>query len=154
MEKDLYDVLGVPRTASEQEIKDAFRKLASQYHPDRNKNEGAGARFAEASEAYAVLSDDEKRRLYDALGPDKYDDPREVLKYQLEREAAKRETKREYEGWKSARQDDIAQTTGTLIFFLILLNLIPSWVLGAWWYIFNGFLLLSIAISIYDWFKL
>jgi molecular chaperone DnaJ len=66
--RDYYEVLGVPRTASKDEIKDAYRKLAMQYHPDRNKAPDAEEKFKEISEAYAVLSDDEKRQQYDMLG--------------------------------------------------------------------------------------
>ena len=66
--RDYYEVLGVPRTASKDEIKDAYRKLALQYHPDRNKSPGAEEKFKDISEAYAVLSDDEKRAQYDQLG--------------------------------------------------------------------------------------
>ena len=66
--KDYYEVLGVPRGATKEEIKAAYRKLALQYHPDRNKSPGAEERFKEISEAYAVLSDDEKRRQYDLHG--------------------------------------------------------------------------------------
>jgi molecular chaperone DnaJ len=66
--RDYYEVLGVPRTASKEEIKDAYRKLALQYHPDRNKAPDAEEKFKEISEAYAVLSDDEKRTQYDQLG--------------------------------------------------------------------------------------
>jgi molecular chaperone DnaJ len=66
--RDYYEVLGVPRTASVDEIKDAYRKLAMQYHPDRNKAPEAEEKFKEISEAYAVLSDVEKRRQYDTLG--------------------------------------------------------------------------------------
>jgi len=65
---DFYDALGVARDASQKEIKRAFRKLAFKYHPDRSKLPDAEAKFKEASEAYAVLSDPEKRRKYDALG--------------------------------------------------------------------------------------
>jgi molecular chaperone DnaJ len=66
--RDYYEVLGVPRTASKDEIKDAYRKLALQYHPDRNKSPSAEEKFKEISEAYAALSDDEKRQQYDMLG--------------------------------------------------------------------------------------
>jgi len=67
-QQDYYDVLGVPRTASQEEIKKAFRKLAMQYHPDRNKEAGAEARFKEVNEAFEVLSDPEKRAAYDRFG--------------------------------------------------------------------------------------
>ena len=66
--KDYYEVLGVQKGATKDQIKDAYRKLALQFHPDRNKAPEAEARFKEISEAYAVLSDDEKRRQYDAYG--------------------------------------------------------------------------------------
>jgi molecular chaperone DnaJ len=66
--RDYYDVLGVNRNASQDEIKKAFRKLAMQYHPDRNKEDGAEARFKEVGEAYEVLSDPEKRSAYDRFG--------------------------------------------------------------------------------------
>jgi molecular chaperone DnaJ len=66
--RDYYEVLGVQKNASKDEIKDAYRKLAMQYHPDRNKAPDAEEKFKEISEAYAVLSDDEKRQQYDMLG--------------------------------------------------------------------------------------
>ncbi|MEM3383696.1 MAG: molecular chaperone DnaJ [Nitrososphaerales archaeon] len=66
--KDYYEVLGVPRNATQEEIKNAYRKLALQYHPDRNKSPDAEEKFKEISEAYAVLSDEEKRRQYDMFG--------------------------------------------------------------------------------------
>jgi molecular chaperone DnaJ len=66
--RDYYEVLGVSKNASKDKIKDAYRKLAMQYHPDRNKAPNAEEKFKEISEAYAVLSDDEKRQQYDMLG--------------------------------------------------------------------------------------
>jgi molecular chaperone DnaJ len=66
--RDYYDVLGVPKAAKTDDIKSAYRKLALQYHPDRNKSAGAEERFKEISEAYAVLSDEEKRKRYDTYG--------------------------------------------------------------------------------------
>ncbi|KAH7331551.1 hypothetical protein KP509_20G039800 [Ceratopteris richardii] len=68
MATDYYSVLGVSRTASKQDIKGAYRKLARKYHPDVNKEAGAEEKFKEISAAYEVLSDDEKRSLYDRFG--------------------------------------------------------------------------------------
>ncbi|HZC88892.1 MAG TPA: molecular chaperone DnaJ [Nitrososphaera sp.] len=66
--RDYYDVLGIQKSASKDEIKNTYRKLALQYHPDRNKDPGSEEKFKEISEAYAVLSDDEKRKRYDTYG--------------------------------------------------------------------------------------
>ena len=66
--RDYYDVLGVSKTATKAEIKSAFRKLAKKYHPDISKESGSEEKFKEAEEAYAVLSDDDKRKQYDQFG--------------------------------------------------------------------------------------
>jgi len=66
--QDYYEILGVPRTASTEEIRKSYRKLARQYHPDLNKNRNAEDKFKQIAEAYEVLSDTEKRRKYDSLG--------------------------------------------------------------------------------------
>ena len=66
--KDYYDTLGVPKTASQADIKKAYRRLARELHPDTNKDPTAEKRFKEANEAHAVLSDPEKRKQYDELG--------------------------------------------------------------------------------------
>ena len=71
--KDYYEVLGVDKNASEAEIKSAFRKLAKKYHPDVNKEPDAAEKFKEAQEAYAVLSDESKRRQYDQYGHAAFD---------------------------------------------------------------------------------
>ena len=68
VKRDYYDVLGVPRTADDAEIKRAFRRLAQQHHPDVDSNDGAEQRFKELNEAYRVLSDRQRRTAYDMFG--------------------------------------------------------------------------------------
>jgi len=68
MARDLYDILGVPRDAGQDQIKKAYRKLAMKYHPDRNDDPDAEERFKEVTEAYEVLRDEEKRARYDRFG--------------------------------------------------------------------------------------
>ena len=70
---DFYEVLGVSRDANKDQIKDSYRKLAMQFHPDRNKSPEAEEKFKQISEAYAVLSDDQKRQQYDTLGKQGFD---------------------------------------------------------------------------------
>ena len=72
--RDYYEVLGVSKTATDDELKKAYRQLAKKYHPDTNPGDkSAEAKFKEASEAYAVLSDSDKRRQYDQFGHSAFD---------------------------------------------------------------------------------
>ena len=72
--RDYYEVLGVEKTASDDEIKSAYRKLAKKYHPDLNpNNKEAEVKFKEANEAYEVLSDKDKRAKYDQFGHAAFD---------------------------------------------------------------------------------
>ena len=66
--RDYYEVLGVDKNADEKEIKKAYRKLAMKYHPDVSDDEDSTEKFKEISEAYAVLSDEDKRQKYDQFG--------------------------------------------------------------------------------------
>ena len=66
--RDYYEVLGISKSASKEEVKKAFKKLAMQYHPDRNKASDAEDKFKEINEAYEILSDDDKRKQYDTFG--------------------------------------------------------------------------------------
>ena len=68
MDKNYYDILGISKNASESDIKSAFRKLSKKYHPDVNKEAGAEEKFKEINEAYSVLSDPEKKQMYDTFG--------------------------------------------------------------------------------------
>lgn len=68
MAKDYYKILGIPKTAKDDEVKKAYRKMALRYHPDKNKTIGAEEKFKEVAEAYEVLSDKKKRDIYDKYG--------------------------------------------------------------------------------------
>jgi DnaJ-class molecular chaperone len=71
--RDYYDILGVTKTASSSDLKSAYRKLALKWHPDRNKEAGAEAKFKEINEAYEVLSNDSKKAKYDQFGHAAFD---------------------------------------------------------------------------------
>ena len=77
-DRDFYRILGVPQTASQDEIQQAYRKLARTHHPDVNSDPGSEERFKDISEAYSVLSDPQTRRRYDAFGPDFRQIPEDV----------------------------------------------------------------------------
>src|SRR5260221_10510665 len=68
MAKDFYEILGVNKSSTDQEIKSAYRKLAIQYHTDKNKTKEAEEKFKEVTKAYEVLSDSQKRSTYDQFG--------------------------------------------------------------------------------------
>lgn len=68
MGKDYYDILGIQKDASEDDVKKAYRKQALRYHPDKNKSPGAEDKFKEIAEAYDVLSDPKKKDIYDRFG--------------------------------------------------------------------------------------
>src|SRR3989344_756630 len=71
--KDYYEILGINKNASKEEIKKAYKQLAKKYHPDMTKDKSTEEKFKEISEAYAVLSDDKKRANYDQFGHDGFD---------------------------------------------------------------------------------
>ncbi len=73
MKRDFYEILGVPKGSSKEEIKAAYRKLALQFHPDRNKSPDAEEKFKEINEAYEVLSNDQKKHAYDQFGHAAFD---------------------------------------------------------------------------------
>ena len=68
LNKDYYSILGVNRGASQSDLKKAYFQKAKEYHPDVNKSEGAKEKFAEINEAYEVLGDEQKKRVYDSTG--------------------------------------------------------------------------------------
>ena len=72
MAKDYYSILGVPKNASQAQIKEAYRKLVLKNHPDINKSDEAKTKMQEINEAYAVLGNEEKRKQYDAYGPEMF----------------------------------------------------------------------------------
>jgi DnaJ-class molecular chaperone len=71
--RDFYDVLGVTKTATKAELKQAYRKMALKFHPDRNKEADAESKFKEVNEAYEILSNDQKRQAYDQFGHQAFD---------------------------------------------------------------------------------
>ncbi|MEV4015645.1 DnaJ C-terminal domain-containing protein [Nonomuraea angiospora] len=111
--RDFYEVLGVDRNAGADEIQRAYRKLVRAYHPDVNKDPGAEDRFKEISEAYAVLSDPETRRRYDAFGHDFRQVPPDVDPAEYARARAGAGVRTGAGGaWRSARAEDVGFGAG------------------------------------------
>ena len=112
--RDFYEILGVSRTATQDEIQRAYRKLARAHHPDVNRDPGAEDRFKDISEAYDVLSDPETRRRYDAFGPDFRRIPDGVDPDTWDRAAAAGRTRgsRPGAGRRAGPQADTGFTTG------------------------------------------
>jgi curved DNA-binding protein len=100
--RDFYQALGLSRTASQEEIQRAYRKLARTYHPDVNKDPEAEERFKQISEAYDVLSDPESRRRYDAFGPDFRQIPPDVDPQEWARSSAGAGRAGAGRGWRGA----------------------------------------------------
>jgi hypothetical protein len=98
-----------------------------------------------------------RETLYDALGPDKYDEPKEVFRYYVEREVNRREMEREereYEASRSSEQTGLIESMLVILFAIFAIDfLIPTWVFGPWFYVFNAFLLLALVSGIYSWSK-
>jgi len=107
--RDFYEILGVSRTATQDEIQRAYRTLARQHHPDVNKDPGAEDRFKEISEAHDVLSDPQTRRRYDAFGPDFRQVPEDVdpEAFQRSRAGAGASQARGAGGFGPGRGDDL-----------------------------------------------
>lgn len=110
--KDYYEILGVSREVSTKEINDAFRKLALQWHPDKNKSSLAEEKFKEINEAYKVLGDEARRKLYDDVGLrlfssfEKYEFEEKELAKQKERVLRREDIQRSIESVVSMSSDD------------------------------------------------
>jgi curved DNA-binding protein len=104
---DYYQVLGVPKTATEKEIKDAYRKLARKHHPDLNPNDAeANKKFQQLNEANEVLSDPEKRKKYDKYG-ENWQHGEEYEKYQQQQQQQRRQQSQSYAGGQGAGFSDL-----------------------------------------------
>jgi curved DNA-binding protein len=110
--RDFYQVLGVSRSASQDEIQSAYRKLARTYHPDVNKDPAAEDRFKEISEAYDVLSDPDQRRRYDAFGTDFRQVPDGVDPQAWTRARAGASAGGRGGGWRSAGPEGVRFSSG------------------------------------------
>ena len=110
--RDFYEVLGVSRSASQDEIQSAYRKLARTYHPDVNKDPAAEERFKDISEAYDVLSDPDQRRRYDAFGADFRQVPEGVDPQTWARARAGASAGGSRGGWRSAGPEGVRFSSG------------------------------------------
>jgi curved DNA-binding protein len=110
--RDFYEILGVSRSASQDEIQSAYRKLARTYHPDVNKDPAAEERFKDISEAYDVLSDPDQRRRYDAFGADFRQVPEGVDPQTWARARAGASAGGSRGGWRSAGPEGVRFSPG------------------------------------------
>ena len=110
--REFYDILGVSRSASQDEIQSAYRRLARTYHPDVNKDPGAEERFKDISEAYDVLSDPDQRRRYDAFGADFRQVPDGVDQQTWARARAGASAGRSRGAWRSAGPEGVRFSPG------------------------------------------
>jgi curved DNA-binding protein len=110
--RDFYDILGVPRSASQDEIQSAYRKLARRYHPDVNKDPAAEERFKDVSEAYDVLSDPDQRRRFDAFGADFRQVPEGVDPQTWSRARAGASAGGSRGGWRSTDPEGVRFSSG------------------------------------------